>query len=88
MDKIPTIDELFDRYSILCSFEEGDSEYLMDKEDFKEALVVFTKSHTREALVQASKKAKIYKSGNGGSYLDASIDENSILNAYDLNNIK
>lgn len=33
-----SIDEFFDKYSELCSFEESPSEYLIDKSDFKSAM--------------------------------------------------
>lgn len=40
---IPTAEELFKKYSNLYQFEEGEPEYLIDKEDFKLALIEHTK---------------------------------------------
>lgn len=49
-----------------------------------EKLITFAKMHVEEALKQASEKATT--DGYGDGY--AGIDEESILNAYPLENIK
>ncbi len=89
-EKIPTTEELFKKYSSLCQFEEGDSEFLIDKEDFKEVMIEFVKLHVVAALKSASEKVKLtdfaYEFLQEGAY-DA-IDKDSILTAYPLDNIK
>lgn len=50
-------EEFFKDYSNLYQFEEGDSEYLVDKEDFSKALIEFAKLHVISALQKASEKA-------------------------------
>lgn len=89
-EKIPTTEELFKKYSSLCQFEEGDSEFLIDKEDFKEVMIEFVKLHVVAALKSASEKVELtdfaYEFLQEGAY-DA-IDKDSILTAYPLDNIK
>jgi len=89
-ERIPTIEELFKKYSSLLQFEEGDSEYLIDKDDFKEAMIEFTKLHLEAALKAASVSAEIENCGNPYDTSDDSkcVSEKSILNAYPLDNIK
>lgn len=60
-NEIMTTDNLFKYYSNLYQFEEGDPEYLVDKEDFKEALIKFTKHHVKLALENCWEKALIEK---------------------------
>ena len=50
-----TIDEYFKEYSYLMNFEEGAPEYLIDKEDFKTAMIEYGK----QLLIEASEKATI-----------------------------
>lgn len=77
--KIPTAEELFSKYSNLLQFEEGDPEYLVDKEDFKNALVEFAQKHVQAALKAASKTDYV---------LDSSTAQQKILECYPLDNIK
>ena len=88
-ERIPTTEELFKKYSSLCQFEEGDSEYLIDKEDFKEAMIEFVKLHVKAALKIASEKVTLtdfaYEFLQEGA--DDAIDKDSILNAYPLDKI-
>ena len=80
MNKILSSEELFKKYSNLYHFEEGDAEYLVDKEDFKEAVIEFCKLHVQAALNKANERVKldnIYQLKNG-----------SILNDYPLDKIK
>ena len=51
-------------------------------------MIEFAKFHVTEALKEASEKAKTQKVGNSGSFYDAEIDKDSIINAYSLDNIK
>ncbi len=102
METIPTIEELFNKYSNLYQFEEGSPEYLIDKDDFKEAIIIFIKSHVTQALKEASENVDLLcgnsRKKNGkhqescGKWCDGCdnviVDKDSILNAYDLNNIK
>jgi len=88
MEKIPTIKELFNKYSNLYQFEEGDPKYLIDREDFMTALTEFTKLHVKAALEAATKRAvaEAYQPDYGA--MDAFIDKESILSAYPEENIK
>jgi hypothetical protein len=54
-----TIDELFKKYSNLYQFEEGNPEHLIDKDDFKQAMIEFAKHHVKQALIQASEKVEL-----------------------------
>jgi hypothetical protein len=49
-----TAEEYFKKYAMYCVFEESSPEYLVDKEDFKEAMIEFAKLHV-EALKGANK---------------------------------
>ena len=52
----------------------------------EEMLIEFAKFHVREALKQASENADLFWGESGESY--NFIDKDTILNAYDINNIK
>ncbi len=59
--------------------------------DVTEAMIEFAKLHVEAALKAASEKAKTKNKwdGNTGSeFCDTVVDSESILNAYDLNQIK
>jgi len=49
-----TAEQLFEKYSISYSFEEGPSEYLIDKEDFLKAL----KEYARIKCLETANKVK------------------------------
>lgn len=90
---IPTAEELFKEYSSLYQFEEGDSEYLTDKDDFKTALIEFAKLHCEAQAKEIVVKAELLD--NKECWRSCSCDrpckminEDSILNAYPLSNIK
>lgn len=86
---IPTTDEMFKEYSELCQFEEF-TEYLVDKEDFKQALIEFAKLHVEAALNQACESAVLGKEGAFGTYWnrgDLVLDKESVLNCYPPKNI-
>lgn len=61
---------------------------IIDVQEAAKKLIEFAKLHVQEALRQASEKAKIVDTGVTDSYFDAAIDKESILNAYNLDNIK
>lgn len=89
-NKIITTDSLFKDYSDLCQFEEGSPEYLVDKEDFKEALIKFAKYHVKKALEKASEEAEVEvieidELTNESFY---GVNKNSILKAYSEDLIK
>lgn len=46
----------------------------------EEDINLIAKHYAEEALKEAAKRAKINKTGNSGSYLDASVNRQSILN--------
>ena len=52
-------EEFFKEYADLIQHEEGDTEYLVDKESFIEAMIEFAKLHVEAALKVASEKAKV-----------------------------
>jgi hypothetical protein len=53
--------------------------------NIEEFMIEFAQMHVTEALKQASKKALVYADEGGYSEF---VDEDSILNAYPLTNIK
>lgn len=98
---IPTAEELFKKYSNLYQFEEGNPEYLIDKEDFITAIKEFAKMHCKAALEAAEKSNFIDAKGISispksnnlhwtayGSIGDIVYKKESILNAYPESNIK
>jgi hypothetical protein len=74
----------------------GKPQYIMvGGKDVQKALIEFAKLHVEAALKEASEKAKTksrkktYKASSGVEYdYVISVDKNSILNAYPLNQIK
>lgn len=86
-DIIPTVEELFSQYSNLLQFEEGDPEYLVDKEDFRNSMIEFAKLHVQAALKAASEKAKLLTLAHD-TVVKVVISEMSIREAYPLENIQ
>lgn len=84
MTKIPTAEEQFKMYSNLYQFEEGPSEYLVDKEDFVTAVIEFAKLHRKAILEVALKEVDFNWDGDELVFNTHGliIDKNSILNAY------
>lgn len=90
MSKIPTAEELFKKHCGLYSFEEGDSEYLIDRETFIEVLKESNLLHVRAALEAAAKNVRTTCLAD--KFLDAYdpskdaegdvFTKDSILNAY------
>ena len=65
-NRIPTAEDFFKHYATYCQFEEGDPEYLVDKEDFLSAMKEFAKLHVKAALESAAENSMIVlKSGYG-----------------------
>jgi len=87
-----TTAELFKKYSNLYIFEEGAPEYLIDKEDFQEAMIKFAQHHVLMALSLAADKAKIDmqpledRFAFNGPY--QWVNKESILESYPKENIK
>lgn len=64
-----TAEDFFKHYATYCQFEEGDPEYLVDKEDFLSAMKEFAKIKVREALENAAENSMlIHKTGYGVKY--------------------
>ena len=85
-----TAEDFFNDYKDYVALTEGHYEYLVDKEDFEEALIEFAKMHVEAALKEAAEDADLtnqsYNSSQEGSTME--IDKNTILNSYPLENIK
>ena len=81
MDKIPTVEEFFKKYSDNTSLAEGYYDYLVEKDSFKEAMIEFAKLHVEAAL----KEAEIAGQNNWGN---SKKMKDAILNSYLLENIK
>jgi len=71
---IPTTDDLFKKHSNLFQ-----AEGLIDKDDFKVAMIEFAKLHVEAALKAASENVVL---------ISTKTAKQSILNAYPLTNIK
>lgn len=83
-----TTEQLFKKYSTLQEFVyEGYLEYLVNKEDFMEAMIEFAKYHVENALKKASEKAEIEWDGLPGIGEFQCVNKESILNSYPLDNI-
>jgi hypothetical protein len=78
-NKLPTAETLLKRGS-------GNFIHCTDYEDAVEAMIEFAKLHVEAALSNVDRLASL-KCNNGKEFRDF-IDENSILNAYSLTNIK
>ena len=55
-NKIPTTEELFNKYKEHVALTEGHYDYLIEKEEFKTALIEFAKYHVERALKEAVKR--------------------------------
>jgi hypothetical protein len=81
MEKIPTAEEFYKNYPMK----------VLTKGRIHEMLCEFAKLHVEAALKAAVDKAILGKQGAFGTYWnrgDLVLDEESILTAYPLNNIK
>lgn len=90
---IPTAEEILIKERILLKTIEESGNFPLNltrdthigtAKNIKKAMIEFAKMHVEEALKQASEKATT--DGYGDGY--AGIDEESILTAYPLENIK
>ena len=86
-----TAKELFKDYSERYIDSDGEfSGYFVNEEDFKQALIKFAKYHVEKALKAVSEKVELnnfaYEFLQEGS--NNAINTNSILNAYNLDDIK
>ena len=60
----------------------------IDIEDAKEAIIEFAKLHVEAALKEASENATTFNKPKFKGDINYVVDEDSILNAYPLENIK
>lgn len=90
MEKMPTAKDYFLQKVFPRSFfESRDSvelDYEIDpsKQESVQIMIEFAKLHVQQALKEASEKAESYVIGG----LTSSVDKESILNSYSLDNIK
>lgn len=82
-----TTENLFEHYSDNTSLSEGNYDYLVDKENFKEALIKFAKHHVELALKTVNKSQPFPKTVCEIPYLLEQYKK-IILNCYPLENIK
>lgn len=83
-----TTEEFLDNVS---SHLDEDSDEFYYKEEVKKLMIKFAKYHVEQALKEAVEKVIIGKKGAFGTYWNRGnlvVDEESILNSYDLTNIK
>lgn len=76
-----TTEELFNEYKHYTALTEGYYDYLVDEEDFKEALIDFARYHVNMAV---SEIARI----ESNSIEEANADKEYLLEMYPLENIK
>ena len=86
MDLLKNLDDMITAKLILTGKETYDSEYpTVSKYDALEAMIEFAKLHVTEALKEASENAEVIFDDSGQS---GRVYQDSILNAYSLENIK
>lgn len=92
-NNLPTAEEFLKNFNE----EENNIDKLYYDSYVKKAMIKFAKMHVQEALKQAYQKAELKEQEKGDEQIcfmvndmgDAYVlDKDSILNAYDLNNIK
>lgn len=81
-----TAEELFNNYKNYTALTEGHYEYLVDEEDFKEALIEFAKYHVQEALKEALDSVPCLGSSTDIASYEGVAE--AVLNSYTLENIK
>lgn len=79
-----TSKEIFEKHWIKTTGKELDEVTIHHMMYALDAMIEFAKLHVQEALKEASKKAEINYEDFSGKY----IDKDSILNAYNLDDIK
>ena len=95
---IPTAEEILIKESILLKTIEESGNFPLNltrdthigtAKNIKKAMIEFAKLHVEVALKEASKNSKVNINGFLQDYDESCcVDENSILNAYPLENIK
>jgi len=89
MSNIPTAEEfLQDSFTISHFYNDKYNRMSCFSDDVQEAMIEFAKLHVEAALKAAVKDAYIEDFGSMQEGTTCIIDEDSILNAYPLNNIK
>lgn len=89
-----TTEEFFTKYADNISLAEGHYDYLVEKDNFKEAMIKFAKLHVIKALKAASENAELTSDKNQDfrlqhcSCVDYLINKDSVLESYPLENIK
>lgn len=82
MSKIPTAEEFFKKYSELYVFEEGDPQYLIDKEDFEKVMIEFAQIHVEAAIKAVTNNAEIDEFREDEETLLLEINLESALKCY------
>ncbi len=85
MEKIPTAEEFLENHLEISYFYDDKSGAMVCyADDMQKAMIEFARLHVQAALEAASVKAELKEAYSGMVW----IDEESILNAYPLENIK
>jgi hypothetical protein len=88
MEKIPTAEEFLLKDK---NYEELHLDYPKLSKAIQESMIEFAKMHVESALKEASEKAQCEDGAIvdlGFEIISASVDKDSILNSYSLENIK
>ena len=80
---IPTAEEFIEQY-LRGDRVHDDINKVVDEEEAIEAMIEFAKLHVEKALKNASEDVELETYGNFGN----SVNKDSILNSYSLENIK
>lgn len=87
-----TIRKIFKKHSNLTSLAEGESDYMMDEEDFTNAAKELIEYHVTQALKTADENATVtvvdYEDDLDPPSPIWGVSSDSILNSYPLNLIK
>ena len=83
MKDLPTAEEFIEQY-LRGDRVHDDINKVVDEEEAIEAMIEFAKLHVAQALKEASEDVELETYGNFGN----SVNKNSILNSYPLENIK
>jgi hypothetical protein len=83
MKDLPTAEEFIEQY-LRGDRVHDDINKVVDEEEAIEAMIEFAKLHVEKALKNASEDVELETYGNFGN----SVNKDSILNSYPLENIK
>ena len=83
MKDLPTAEEFIEQY-LRGDRVHDDINKVVDEEEAIEAMIEFAKLHVEKALKNASEDVELETYGNFGN----SVNKDSILNSYSLENIK